>query len=1034
MVRKISSVRKAIKPKSNAGLKSKKSQGTKATDSSQKKRQLNRLERHMAQCEAELQIVNAIQEKLASRLDFQAIIDLVGEQIRAITKASSVFVALSDTTSKIISWPYCFHNHERIESPAGPVSRNMIRRLFHATKPLNLRTEQEILAYGAIPEEGSTVGKSFLGIPFTVGNAMLGVVSIHAIERARAFTAADERLLQTLANAMSVALEKARLFAETQRLFKAQQQHNVELQVINSVQEGLASKLEMKAIYQLVGEKISEIFTADTTFIATYEQGNQYVDPQYYVEKGQAHVLRKPLLFGAGLYSQVIQSRQSLLVGTTEEQKQLGALRVPSPDSDEDLNQSFLGVPIVLRENITGVVSVQSYRKNAYTETDLRLLTTLANSMSVALENARLFDETQRLLKETEQRAEELATVNAVGTALAGELDLNVLIELVGEQVRSVFKADIAFVALLDRENGIINFPYQYGERHDPIQWGQGLTSRIIQTGKPLLINQDMDRQRRQMGVTLIGKGAQSFLGVPIFVGGQSIGVVSVQSTRQEGLFSENDQRLLSTIAANVGIAFQNARLFDETQRLFQAERRAHEQTETLRSVAQALNRSLSLMEVFNLVLTEIQNVIPYDNAGIYQVHDNRRVFVTGHGFSNVKDLVGVSFEFNQHEDEIGYLISQSLQPLILDDALESYPQYFSTGSHAVTKIRSYMAVPIVLNQKLIGLITLGRDEPRFYTDGHAGLATAFAAQAATAIENARLWEQEKLLRKALERELEIGREIQAGFLPEALPVVEGWEIAATLMSAREVAGDFYDAFELPDGKIGLVIADVCDKGVGAALFMTLFRSLIRVTSNQEYFEHNGNSSTSPSIAERLQHSMLLTNNYIAETHKGSGMFATLFFGILDPQDGRLLYANGGHEPPLIVRSGRVRETLCKTGPAVGAIHNSHFEVRGAQLNPGELFFAFTDGAPESKDPRGDFFGRERVLDLVRAHRGSAQALIDYIGAELHHYMDGATQFDDITLLSVKRRPSRRGRSKQKGIGRGRAPARKRSGSPKANP
>jgi sigma-B regulation protein RsbU (phosphoserine phosphatase) len=305
-------------------------------------------------------------------------------------------------------------------------------------------------------------------------------------------------------------------------------------------------------------------------------------------------------------------------------------------------------------------------------------------------------------------------------------------------------------------------------------------------------------------------------------------------------------------------------------------------------------------------------------------------------------------------------------------------------------------------------------DREDAFTKADVRLLTTLTNSMSIALENARLWEQEKLFRKALERELEIGREIQAGFLPEALPVVEGWEIAASLTSAREVAGDFYDVFELPRGNIGLVIADVCDKGVGAALFMTLFRSLIRITSNREYFEHNGNSSTSPSIAERLRHSMLLTNNYIAETHKGSGMFATLFFGILDPHNGKLIYVNGGHEPPLILRAGRVRETLCKTGPAVGAVHNGHFDVRRAQLNPGELFFAFTDGAPESKDPRGDFFGRQRVLDLVRAHRGSAQALIDHIGTELHQYMDSATQFDDITLLSVKRGPSRRGRSKYK--------------------
>jgi sigma-B regulation protein RsbU (phosphoserine phosphatase) len=265
------------------------------------------------------------------------------------------------------------------------------------------------------------------------------------------------------------------------------------------------------------------------------------------------------------------------------------------------------------------------------------------------------------------------------------------------------------------------------------------------------------------------------------------------------------------------------------------------------------------------------------------------------------------------------------------------------------------------------------------------------------------LWEQEKLYRKALERELEIGREIQAGFLPEALPQVVGWEIAASLMSAREVAGDFYDAFELPDGNIGLVIADVCDKGVGAALFMTLFRSLIRVSANQEYFEHPEQANARQSTPELIKRAILLTNNYIAETHGSSGMFATLFFGVLDPRNGKLAYINGGHEPPLIVRSGHVRETLGKTGPAVGAITNGNFELVETCLQQGDTFFAFTDGVPDCAGPNGEFFGCNRLHKVLQHNSISAQELVASIELELRQYIAGANQFDDITLLAVKR-------------------------------
>ena len=190
---------------------------------------------------AELQIINSIQQGLASKLDFPSIIDLVGEQVRATMKAQSIFIALYDKSSDLVSWPYWVTNGERVPDSIEPLRKNITRRVLFATAPLNLGTEGEILAHDAIPpEKFTTVGKSFLGVPFSVGDAMLGALSIHALEQEHAFSESDARLLQTLANSMSVALENARLFDETQRLLKETEQRNAELAIINSVQGALA--------------------------------------------------------------------------------------------------------------------------------------------------------------------------------------------------------------------------------------------------------------------------------------------------------------------------------------------------------------------------------------------------------------------------------------------------------------------------------------------------------------------------------------------------------------------------------------------------------------------------------------------------------------------------------------------------------------------------------------------------------------------------------------------------------------------------
>ncbi len=270
-------------------------------------------------------------------------------------------------------------------------------------------------------------------------------------------------------------------------------------------------------------------------------------------------------------------------------------------------------------------------------------------------------------------------------------------------------------------------------------------------------------------------------------------------------------------------------------------------------------------------------------------------------------------------------------------------------------------------------------------------------ARIGASLDKKHLRDQEQLYLRSLERELEIGREIQAGFLPDCLPQAPGWEITASLKSAREVAGDFYDAFHLEsEQKICLVIADVCDKGVGAALFMTLFRSLLRFTMEAAH------TFGERSAANKLKYAARLTNNYIANTHGDTGMFATVFFGLLDPKDGKLIYINAGHENPLVVGRGGVRTSLAKTGPAIGAIADVAFSVQEIDILPGELLFAFTDGAVDALDGNGVSFGRERLISLLTAELDSEPLLAEIID-ELDAHTGEAERFDDITLLAVQR-------------------------------
>jgi serine phosphatase RsbU (regulator of sigma subunit) len=261
---------------------------------------------------------------------------------------------------------------------------------------------------------------------------------------------------------------------------------------------------------------------------------------------------------------------------------------------------------------------------------------------------------------------------------------------------------------------------------------------------------------------------------------------------------------------------------------------------------------------------------------------------------------------------------------------------------------------------------------------------------------------------KTLEKEFEIGRNIQAGFLPESLPEIDGWDIAAYFKAAREVAGDFYDLFEIEHhGKLGVVVGDVCGKGVGAALFMALFRSLIRATMLSFDFinetEDKRDDISSTDIARILQNTITITNNYVAKTHGSTCMFATLFIAILDPDTGRLNYINAGHEPPVIFNSDGVKRVMSNTGPAAGLFSGTTFETGEAYIEKGDAMLAFTDGVTEAVNPENEQFSTERLLDMVIKNRNSSSESLNEVVCELRKFTNDVEQFDDITLLEIKR-------------------------------
>jgi len=421
-----------------------------------------------------------------------------------------------------------------------------------------------------------------------------------------------------------------------------------------------------------------------------------------------------------------------------------------------------------------------------------------------------------------------------------------------------------------------------------------------------------------------------------------------------------------------------------------------------INEVARTVNAALDLDDVLERVLRSLRKVFEFDQAGTLTISDDTGSlmldrFVGPGATEEIESRLRSGSIPLSATNSIFVRALRSDGPLCIPDITQASATAMVPSDLAfweLNPMRSIVMCPLEIRDEVIGLLCLGsRSEPCRIDDRELLTIERYVTHVATAIWSARLFREAQRARRLAERELEIGREIQAEFLPECLPDIPGWELAASLHSARQVSGDFYDAFELDDGRIAFVVADVCDKGVGAALYMALFRSLLRATAD-------GACDPDVPFAARV---LRVINDYIADNHEPSNMFATMFVGAIDPASGALEYANGGHEPPVVIRADSAVDRLEPTGPAVGLMTGSRFDSRHITLDPGDTLIAFSDGVTEARALDGSMYTEERLLTLVGEGADTAQAALDRIESALEQHTHGGPRHDDTTLLAIRR-------------------------------
>jgi len=405
--------------------------------------------------------------------------------------------------------------------------------------------------------------------------------------------------------------------------------------------------------------------------------------------------------------------------------------------------------------------------------------------------------------------------------------------------------------------------------------------------------------------------------------------------------------------------------------------------------LTQAFNSSLDLNEVLNRVMDEVIATIRAERGFVMLVEEGGNLdFRVARGLDR-RDIQAPEFEISRGTVE---RVAQEGQPILTSDA-QTDERFSARQSVFNLKLRSVMCAPLKVKDRVTGVIYVdNRVKADIFSGSDLDLLSAIASVAAIAIENARLY-LVSVEKAHMDQELQTARKMQTSLLPSEVPQIPGWDFAAFWKPAREVAGDFYDFIPLPDGKLGLVIADVCDKGMAAALFMAVSRSILRASL--------GNS---PTPADDISHANLSICG-----DSNIGYFVTLFYAALDPASGLLTYVNAGHNPPLLCqpnakRNQRIPTQLTRTGIALGADTLLPYQQETIQLNPGDFIFLYTDGVTEAVDPAGKEFGIKRLQQVVQEHYGeNAAEIISCVEKTATKFTASATPFDDITLMVVRR-------------------------------
>ncbi|HET7096256.1 MAG TPA: GAF domain-containing protein, partial [Casimicrobiaceae bacterium] len=684
-------------------------------------------------------------------LEFQAIVDLVGDKVREVFDSADMGIQWLDEQTGMVHFLYAYEHGKRLALPPlkAPMGKRFYRMLA-ARQTVRWNSHDDYPALELFAVEGTDASRSGVAIPIFAADRLRGFIILENHQRDNAYTEDDERLLGAIAASMGVALENARLFSEVQKsnaqLSEALERETATSDILRVIAQ---SPSDIKPVLDVIVRQAAQLSSSHDAVIGTRDGDTLLV---------AAHHGEIPMI----PVGERIRFNRGSVVGRSMIEGRVIQTIHGEPGTDSEYPEGdavakrygyrvTCSVPLMREGEAIGSIGIRRIQPELLSDKEVAIIRSFADQAAIAIGNVRLFNETQRLLRETEQRNAELAIINAVQHALAGELSLQGVYDAVGDRIREVFPDSEVGIRIYDAASNIVHYPYAYydGARREiasePLG-DIGFGSHVIRTRRTLVVNENFDHSAAEFGSYSLTPGvpiAKSQAMVPLLVGDQARGLIQLLNLHREHAYADSDVRLLETLAGSMSVALENARLFNETQRILK------EQTLT-GEVLQVISSSVAdTAPVFDKILDSCQHLFATGQLGIFVVGDDEMVHLgawRGWAFESVasafpKPLDQTATATVLRERRVLH-IANTEHADDLPQAVYSFVEQFGHLTLAWA--------PMLWEERGVGSICVMRQPPSAFSDNELALLRTFADQAVIAIQNARLFNETK---EALDRQ-----------------------------------------------------------------------------------------------------------------------------------------------------------------------------------------------------------------------------------------------------------------------------------------